>query len=374
MEKPFTPMTEAEYHILCKEQGASQLVRPFWTGEEYHRKLWDDMDLTVLICQRKTREITQLCLESLLHFYPNVNILVVDGNSQDASTLYLRFMALKYPNVKVWERAGINSHGETMHEAILDHITTEYVLLMDSDVITMRYGMIEGMLSQFDSNKKMYATGNTMLVTRKNDACGCPEDASDAMRYAHPCLSIYHVPTYKTLERFVDHGAPCCYNMEDAEKNGYEIGFFPADLYTAHLSGSSWQQVCSVWNDDNDIFSRPLITFVLTNGSQAESLEKQKDKDFNMVTIGAVVDKMVAIHQIPEPHIHVQNALYNMRFKVSGHYVCVLTKWIEGFGDHFVRKVKLAIIEGNLPEEIVVDDIRFVERKKWQRFDAIESK
>lgn len=364
-------MTGQEYDELVERSGAVDLVRPFWKAEDYHRKIWDEYPLTVLICQRQTRDATQLCIESLLRFYPNVKILVVDGRSQDSSTLYLQFMSLKYPNIRLWERDGTNSHGDTMHEAIMGYINTEYVLLMDSDVITMRHGMIEGMMDQFKKNDNLYATGNLMVVTRANDCCGIPLDEADAIRYAHPCLSIYHVPTYKMLERSTDHGSPFCYNMQDAERKGLDIGSYPVDKYSVHISGSSWQAINSVWNDDYDTPIRPLITFIVTNGSQVESLKNQKDKDFNIVIEGALIDKMVSIHGIPDPHVRVQNKLFNIRFKLNGHYVCYLPEHEMGFDDHLVRKIKLAIIEQKVPTELVVDDLTIVERKRFQYHNAI---
>lgn len=366
-------MNNIDYENLCLKENAIPLARPFWKAEEYHQDYWNDFDIQVLICQRKTKEVTQLCLESLLRFYPNVRVLVVDGASQDDSTLYLRYMALKHPNVKVWERIGKNSHGETMDEAILQYITTEYVLLMDSDVITMRYGMIEGMLAQFDANKKLYATGNLMLVSKSNQACGEPKDENDVLRYAHPCLSVYHVPTYKTLYRFIDHGAACCENMIEAQAKGLDVGAFPVDRYTIHQSGSSWQEIRAVWNNDNDVFIRPFVTFVTSNGEQVVSLQKQSDRDYDIVPIGKNVDTMVSLHGRPDPHVRVMNNLYDIRFRVTGEYVCVLPEQMQGFPEDFITTVKQTVIEQQAPESLFVNGIRFVQRKLWQSTESLSS-
>jgi len=86
-------MDQDEYIRLCKKHSAIDLIRPFWN---YHRQ-WND--ITVLICQRNTKTLIQLCLESLLTYYPNIPILVVDGNSDDDSILYLRYKSLVYPKI-----------------------------------------------------------------------------------------------------------------------------------------------------------------------------------------------------------------------------------------------------------------------------------
>lgn len=366
-------MNQTEYETLVTLAGAHDLARPFWKAEQWNKKKWEEIPITVLICQRKTKQVTQLCLESLLRFYPDVKILIVDGDSQDDSTLYLKYTALKYSNVKVWLRTGRNSHGETMHEAIMNHITTDYVLLMDSDVITMRGGMIEGMLEQFRENPKLYATGNLMLVTRKNQACGQPEDGNDVLRYAHPCLSVLHIPTYKRLHPSYDHGAALCENMIDAERKGWRVETFPVDKYSIHISGSSWQQIPSVYNDDADVPLRPFVTFITTNDAQPATLSSQRDNDFNIVPIGEVCDTMVSIHGIEIPHVRVQNALYNIRFRVNGEYVCVLDRVTMGLPQDMMTKIKEAVIAAGAPKEINVGGLRLVERKHWQATDSLYS-
>jgi len=310
-------MNQEQYDKLTSEIPNVELVRPFWNHVEYHNSLWAKRSITVLICQRQTKYSTKLCLESLLNFYPDIPVLVVDGDSQDDSLLYLKVKSSLYPNVKLWERTGRNSHGETMDDAINKFIKTKYVMLMDSDTIVMRGGWIEEMLDQF-KNDNLYATGTRMLVTRKGEACGAPEDENDVLLYAHPSLSIYDVEKYKLLTRFVDHGAACCHNNVDAEIHGYEIGYYPVDKYVAHLSGASWCVPRTIWSCDNNVMSRPLITFILSD--RGSYIGIQDYNDFNAVFESDFVSENIVIHGLESTSV--RNCLYPIRFNVTGEYVC----------------------------------------------------
>lgn len=41
------------------------LVRPYGINTQKHKEEWVKKNVTVLICQRKTKDLIQLCLESL---------------------------------------------------------------------------------------------------------------------------------------------------------------------------------------------------------------------------------------------------------------------------------------------------------------------
>lgn len=362
-------MTQEQYDKLSRENPNSDLVRPFWNSNDYHKKVWEEKNITVLICQRKTMDATRLCLESLLKFYPDIPVLVVDGNSEDESTLYLHYKSSLYPNVKVWDRVGLNSHGETMDEAIRQFITTKYVLLMDSDVISERHGYIEGMLEQFKENGNLYATGNLMLVTRQNQACGAPYDESDVLKYAHPCCSIIDVDVYKTLQPFINHGAPCVNNMIDAEIHKLDVDYFPVDKYTSHLSGHSWTDPKTIWNNDHDVLFRPLVTFIIYFDSHRDWLFGQTMKDFDMVFPGKRSSFNVVVHDGTAP-VSLNNLIFDIRFNVKGEYICDLDENFDIINENIVEKLSKEVAN-NPSDTIIIDNITFVKRKFWQRNQAL---
>jgi glycosyltransferase involved in cell wall biosynthesis len=361
-------MNQEEYNEICTTYGTTNMVRPSWDNH-FHWEKWHGL-VTVLICQRKTKKLTQLCLESLLTFYPEIPILVVDGNSQDDSTLYLRYKTCTHLNVKLWERVGRNSQGETMHEAIRDHIKSQYVLLLDSDTICMRPGFIEGMLEQFALDPKLYATGTLMAVTNKNDACGAPQSREDVLLYAHPSCSLYHRDTYLNLPPFCDHGAPCVYNNRDAWKSGLHIAGFPIDKYVLHLSGASWVQPQTIWPHDHGVMLRPFITFIATKECQVIDLKNQIDKDFSIVTPGNYTNDTKALHEYGNKII--SNYLYDIRFNVTGEYVCLLNAGVDSLDPNIIRIIKETIIHQKAPDELTVGGLRVVRRNFWQLNDCFE--
>lgn len=352
------------------------MVRPNWQHSNFFKNLWREKDITILVCQRKTKDLIQLNLESILRFYPDIPIVVVDGDSQDDSTLYLKWMQLKHSNIKVWFRGNKGggkhtSHGVTMDEAIFGYIDTKYVLIMDSDTIMDRSGCVEGMLAQMEANPNMFATGTLMLVSNAGDACRPPENDEDILRYSHPSCSLMRADIYKRMKaKFCDHGAPSVYVMKEAAQNGFEVGYFPIHLYVSHLSGSSWTEPRTIWNHDHDVCLRPFITFVLdgTFEGLTGSLVVQSDKDFNIVTPDRTegVNKVVlhggsvggnnTYHECP-------NKTYNLRFKLNGEYVCVTSVPVT---KDFVERAKSKVIELGAPDHFELDGIRIVKRNYWQ--------
>lgn len=349
------------------------LVRPFdFDDKGFHFHIWKARDITVLICQRNTNDLIRLSLGSLLRFYPDINILVVDGTSTDESAFYLKYKALMHPNLKVWTRKGINSHGMTMDEAIKDHITTKYVLLMDSDVIIERGGCIEGMLKEFHDNDGLYAIGSLMLVTRKNYACGPPLNKADILRYAHPSFSIYDVKRYRELKApFVDHGAPCVYNMLAAEKANMAVEYFPIDKYVSHLCGGSWTEPRTIWPHDHGVMIRPFMTFIISIPAHLEKLRAQTDHDFDIITPAGTGNRSIVMYGSATQKV--TNDLYDIRHSVCGEYVCQVPEGVIAFDPEFVRIAKNKLVDAKLPDELNVGGLMLIKRTVWQKRDSLNS-
>lgn len=348
------------------------LVRPFdFSDSEYHLNKWKEKNITILICQRNTNDLIQLCLESLLRFYPDIPILIVDGSSTDDSIFYCKYKELIHPNIKIWIRNGRNSHGITMDEALKQHIKTRYVLLCDSDIIMERGGLIQDMLSEFYKNELLYAIGSIMLVTRSNYGCGAPKDESDILRYAHPSFSIYDVEKYHQLNApFVDHGAPCVYNMIEAEKKGFHISYYPVDKYISHLSGGSWTEPRTIWANDHNVYIRPFVTFILSNGNHIEKIHLQTDHDFDIITIGNAEDKFIVVHGFLP--LQVNNSLFGIRHNITGEYVCLIPDEIETIQPEFVHIIKHNAIEKKMPDEMNVGGLNCIRRTLWQKRESLK--
>lgn len=352
------------------------LVRPFdFSYRDYHLNKWKEKNITVLICQRNTNDLIRLSLESLLRFYPDIPILIMEEGSQDESVSYLKYKALTHPNIQVITGTNktdrFTSHGVAMDNALKNHISTKYVLLMDSDVIIERGGLIEDMLNEFPKDDTLYAIGSLMLVTRSNQACGPPKDEADVLRYAHPSFSIYRTDLYHKINApFVDHGAPCVYSMIEAEKLGYNIGYYPVDKYVSHLSGGSWTEPRTIWANDHGVFLRPFVTFILLSDQRFENLEFQTDRDFDILCNGKIQNKNIVIHgKLPQ---EVNNFFYSMRHQVMGEYICVIPEILEILQPHFVTAVKQTAIEQNMPDVMNVGGLECIKRTVWQKEHSLK--
>ena len=353
------------------------MTRPTWQFRDRHLNFWKEKDITVLICQRKTKDLVQLCLESLLRFYPDIPIVLVDGDSRDNSTTYLRYMQAMNPqNITLWERPLNNgskhsSHGVTMDEAIRQYVKTKWVLLLDSDTIVERGGWIEEMLKRVNEKEKIYAIGSLMLVSRRNDACGGPDDDNDVLRYAHPSCSLYNAQRYVDMPPFCDHGAPCCYNMKAAEEMGLEVEHYPVEEYVSHLSGASWCEPSTIWPNDHNVFKRPFLSFIVNPvvNQVDRSISKQAftDHDFEIIPLAPLEHHQVTLHEYNLNIDTSKNPTYPIRYRVNGDYVCDITNWLGEIQPEFVNAVRLVAIGNPDSDEIVVGGLICRKRQYWQR-------
>jgi len=365
------------------------MTRPSFTDEEYHRELWRSKDITVLICQRKTPDLIRLSLESLLSFYPDIPVLIVDGDSQDESVLYLRLKALLNPNVKVWERPHTTgsqhtSHGGTMHEALSDQIKTKYVLILDSDIIVDRGGWIEQMLEQM-ARCNLYAIGSLMLVSRENEAILGPKDENDVLRYAHPSCSLFDREKYieisdtytewkPTMQKIrnaaSDHGSPLVWNMMGAAQLNYAVEYYPVDRYVSHLSGASWQEIPTIWPDGHNVKIRPFVTFIIDKNLPMDGAGWH-DQDFDIVTLAWPLDRKLVVHGENPFDLGSFNQTYMRRFEVSGEYVCEIWRTGQLIQGHAIENAKLLCIELEAPDKFIYGGCTFIRRQLWQRRNCL---
>lgn len=345
------------------------LIRPEWDFEEFHIQEWRKKDVTIVMAERDTANVTKLCLESLFRFYPDIPVVIVDGGSQDDSINYVRFLQASKQNVCLWERFGRNGHGDMLNEGIRNYVETKYALIMDNDCIVRRGGWIEEML-QIMNTTDIYALGSLMLVTYQGDGCGDPADESDVLRYTHPSCSMIRLSEYLQLAPFVEHGAPLVHNMKEAQDKGKRIEYFPVEKYVMHLSGASWTNPYrTMWRDDFDVNLRPFITFIVRDTSNLIVLQRQADKDFDIVLAGTRGTDL--IHIFNSGQKNVDNDLYPLRFKVQGEYVCELNLVSYGLDDYHVTNMKSKLIAAGLPDEIEINGMKIIKRKLWQSREAI---
>src|SRR5580765_8697800 len=303
-------------------------ARTIWNFQQYWNETEYPKDVTVLICQKNTKSATQMTIESLQRFYPDIKILVVDDNSNDDSVLYLKYKELTCANLKVWWKGDMFwGHGGNLHLAIKEKIDTKFVMIMDSDMVIERGNFIEPMLKRFDENTKLYAIGTLQYTSYSNNG-GEPFTPEDAIPYANPQLSIFDVDTYHELVEmgtdsrgnhvpapFLNDGTPCILNMKAAHDAKLDVEYFPIDKYASHNSGSSWAKPRTTWIDDHDILLRPFFTLIVPRTIHIYS--SCDDSDFDIVMVGQQGDTEYTFTDKPNPHLFVaRNSLFSIRFNV----------------------------------------------------------
>lgn len=113
-----------------------------------------DKQVTILVPNYKTPEITKICLRLLRkNTNPDVaDVIVIDNDSKDASLDYLR--QLKW--ITLIERpavpgeTGVQAHSRALDLA-LKQVTTPYVLSIHTDTFVKRHDWLQVLLDQFDS-------------------------------------------------------------------------------------------------------------------------------------------------------------------------------------------------------------------------------
>lgn len=206
--------------------------------------------VTAIIVNYKTESLVRGAIESLLGFYPELRMIVIDNGSHDGSTEYLR--AIYTPSLRTIVNDKNIGHGPAMHQGLLAAMT-RYAFLMDTDCIVRMGGFLEIMYSWFLTNPQLYAVGWKRCVDKysgvptSDDNCG----KEGFCWYIHPHAAMIDVEKYFTLEPFDNDGAPCIKNMRSARVAGYLLEAFPIEDYVTHLVAGTRRMWSGAWDVGN---------------------------------------------------------------------------------------------------------------------------
>lgn len=188
-------------------------------------------DVTVLIVNYKTEDLTRVCIESLLDAYPAINLLLIDNGSKDDSTQYINKLATMYNNITCILNSENLYHGPAMDQGIKS-ICTPYVFTLDSDCYVRKAGFLELMLDQLLTDNH-YAIGR---LQHKNllgyDVV--PENLW-GIEYIDPHAMLLDKSMYLQLPPFRHHGAPCLKNMRAAHMSGLTVAHCDVVQYIHHV-------------------------------------------------------------------------------------------------------------------------------------------
>lgn len=210
----------------------------------------DLRDVTVLIVNFRTLELTKRCVETLVAHYPDVRLLLIDNGSADESTEYVRDAAARLDNVDAVFNEQNRYHGPAVDQGIR-HCQTPYVFTLDSDCEIRQGGFLEAM-SAFFQDPRLYAVGELRYKSKYGYTFGYGEAARSGRRkripYIHPWGMLLDRRKYLTLGPFIHHGSPCLGNMRDAQERGYLVQDFPMWDFIEHFGrGTSSRHGYGPW-------------------------------------------------------------------------------------------------------------------------------
>ncbi len=125
--------------------------------------------VTILVPNYKTLEITKICLRLLRKFtdFNQVEVIAIDNNSQDASVEYLRSLSW----LKLIERQPAAddtvplSHSRALDLA-LAQVTTPFVLSIHTDTFVKRADWLQMLLQPFENHSKLAGVGSWKLESK----------------------------------------------------------------------------------------------------------------------------------------------------------------------------------------------------------------
>ena len=217
-------------------------------------------DVTALVCQFKTRELIQRCVESFREHYPHIPLVIVDDGSRDESTEYTRELG-EHEGILTVISEDNQGHGPAMNLGIT-YVDTPYVFTMDSDCTIEKDGLLEGMREIFDDYPITFAVGKQV-----------PRYKTGGL-YIRPSAMMMDIEKFHKLRPFILHGAPALHTMTDAEKHGYALVDFPVldyiDLHGGSGTRRAVQELIERGEIDGEEFSRlqPMLKHQLRGAPQ----------------------------------------------------------------------------------------------------------
>ena len=200
--------------------------------------------VTVVLTNYCTKALTEEALRTMLLYYPQIPLILIDNGSKDDSTEYIRAVGKKHTNITVVLNEHNLGHGPAMNLGIR-LAKTPFVFLYDSDASLRRAGILEAMLAEFEKNpKKLYAIGWLRNVDKFS---GVPMKVK-GMRYIHPHAAMIDRGKFLGLTPMENSGAPCTGNMRAALARGYQLKSFPLlQEYIKHLIAGTRRRFGGCW-------------------------------------------------------------------------------------------------------------------------------
>jgi len=193
--------------------------------------MMDPSDVTGVIINFRTPDLTKRAVASLRSFYPSLPLLLIDNGSKDESCRTLEQLRGASPaSTTLLLNESNRHHGPAMDQAV-HNVTTPFVLFLDSDCEVFRGGFVEAMLALAAENPRAYIVGKKIFM---NDRGFDVPERPGANPYIRPICMLVRREHYLQFPPFERHGAPCLANMRAAHVSGFGLIHFPVEDYLRH--------------------------------------------------------------------------------------------------------------------------------------------
>ena len=185
-------------------------------------------DITAIIVNYKTFDLTRQAIWSLHGHYPSLSIVVVDNNSRDGSAEKLQELEQAIAPMELQLNDQNLHHGPGMDQ-VARLVGTTFFLTFDSDALLYRPGLLEAMKAEI--TPETYAIGHQIFLDKK----GFKTKPDKGIPYVHPFCALFRAAAYKDLPPFAKHGSPCLENEKQALADGRQLQHFPVKKYVYHM-------------------------------------------------------------------------------------------------------------------------------------------
>jgi len=207
--------------------------------------------ITAITVNYKTLDLIEVSVTAFRKFYPNIQLIIIDGSSFDRSSNWIYEFAKADKNTRVLFNNYNIHHGPGL-DAGLRLTTTPFAFTFDTDTTIKEPDLIENMFEIVHSfDKEFYSIGTLHNVNEAGIDIVKPYDKGVATRvtniperqmgihYIHPRAKIINVQKYFSFAPFIKHGAPCIASYIDINRKKYQqyLYHFPVHKYIDHPTG-----------------------------------------------------------------------------------------------------------------------------------------
>ncbi|QTN30248.1 methyltransferase domain-containing protein [Rhodoferax sp. AJA081-3] len=161
----------------------------------------DIQSIPLVSVSYNSAELVDELLRTFRQFYANP-VTIIDGSSAEHAPAIAAVCA-QYPNVKFIHFDYNIHHGPGMHGAYQNLDLQGPVLVLDSDVIVLKAGLVEALLAELKPG--MYGVG---YVNHVNEGGFDVTYEDGAVRYLHPACMLCNIEVVRQWPMPTKHGAP----------------------------------------------------------------------------------------------------------------------------------------------------------------------